>query len=603
MCMVLAMKKGRSCMGTISHVLPVEARKSFSWQRYLLDSVLACGGAMLITGVIYLFQLYPRIPNISIVYLFVVLALASTRGRYPAILASLVAFLSFDYFLVPPLYVFTINRVEEWIALFVFLVTAILTSQLAAALRERAEQASRRERETHILYDLVRVTNREGVPERQLHTIAQSVVDVLSSWGVHDCAILQPDTAGALQVQASAYQPVEQITLSSDEKAIASWVMNHGRTMGLYDDDLLVPSTSSRFMQRVLVQSTASGRVVRRSLRLIPLKMGQKVVGVLRLRVLDDPLKLIQEERLEEEHTNNRSPTSFFWTFLDQVTALIERARLQRENLRIEVLQRTDALRAALLSSISHDLRTPLTSIKAAASSLLQEDVEWDEEARHGFAQSIESETDRLNRLVGNLLDMSRIEDGALKPEKEEYSFTALIHDVLGRLEPLLEGRIVHTNLPDDLLLVELDYLQMDQVLTNLIENAVRYSPAESPIDVSARVEGEQIVWSVADRGPGIPPADLERVFDKFYRVLHGQRSSGYPMGSGLGLAVCKGLVEAHGGRIWAELRDGGGLIVLVVLPLGERDFESHTSNDASELQSNPATLHTRLPKLRTDVR
>jgi two-component system sensor histidine kinase KdpD len=304
-------------MSTIEHALPVEAHKSFPWQRYLLDSVLAVVGAMLVTGVIYLFQLYPRIPNISIVYLFVVLALASTRGRYPAILASLVAFLSFDYFLVPPLYVFTINRVEEWIALFVFLVTAILTSQLAAALRERAEQASRRERETHILYDLVRVTNHEGDPERQLHTIAQVVVDVLSSWGVHDCAILQPDAAGVLQVQTSAYQPVGQITLSSDEKAIAAWVMKHGRTMGLYDDDFLAPATSAGFLQRVLVQSTAAGRIVRRSLRLIPLKMGLKVVGVLRLRVLDDPRRLMREEGLEEEHTHSKAPTSFFWTFLD----------------------------------------------------------------------------------------------------------------------------------------------------------------------------------------------------------------------------------------------------------------------------------------------
>jgi two-component system sensor histidine kinase KdpD len=418
------------------------------------------------------------------------------------------------------------------------------------------------------------MTNREGVPERQFQAIAQAVVAVLSPWGVHDCAVLQPNAAGALQVQASAYQPVEQIILSSDEKAIAAWVMKHGRTMGLYDDDLLAPSTSARLRQRILVQSTAAGRAVHRSLRLIPLKMGQKVVGVLRLRVLDDPRRLMHEERLEEEHTHSKTPTSFFWTFLDQVTALIERARLQRENLRIEVLQRTDALRAALLSSVSHDLRTPLTSIKAAASSLLQEDVQWDEEARHGFALSIEREADRLNRLVENLLDMSRIEEGALRPEKEEYSLKALIQDVLVRLEPLLEGRLVRTQFPDDLLLVELDYLQIDQVLTNLLENAVRYTPSESPIDVSSQRDGEQVVMSVADRGPGIPQADRERVFDKFYRVLHGQHSAGYPTGSGLGLAVCKGLVEAHGGRIWAERRDGGGLIVFVVLPLGKQAHE-----------------------------
>lgn len=560
-------------MNIVEHVLPVETHHALPWRRYLLDSLLAFGGAMLVTAIIYVLQLYPRIPNISIVYLLVVLALASTRGRYASILASLVAFLAFDYFLVPPLYVFTINRLEEWIALFVFLVTAILTSQLAVALRERALMASRQERETRILYDLVRVTNREAEPERQFQTITQAVVDVLSSWGVYDCAILQPDAAGTLQVQASAYQPAEQITLSSDEKAIAAWVMTHGRTMGLYDDGALAPSTSPRFVQRVIVRSTAAGRAVGRSLRLIPLKLGEKVVGVLRLRVLEDPRGFLREERLEEEHAHSNAPTSFFWTFLDQVTALIERARLQRENLRIEVLQRTDALRAALLSSVSHDLRTPLTSIKASASSLLQEDVVWDEEARRGFAQAIEHEADRLNRLVGNLLDMTRIEDGALKPEKEEYSLTALIHDVLGRLDPLLKGREVRTHLPqNDLLLVELDYLQIDQVLTNLLENALRYTPAESPIEVSAHLNGGQVEISVADRGPGIPAHDLTRVFDKFYRVLNGQHPAGYPTGSGLGLAVCKGLVEAHGGRIWAELREGGGLVVFVVLPTGVRE-------------------------------
>lgn len=557
-------------MSTIEHIPPIEVSKARSWQQYTLDSVLALVGAMLVTGIIYAFQLYPRIPNISIIYLLVVIGLASTRGQYAAILASLVAFLSFDFFIVPPLYTFTISRAEEWIALFVFLVTAILTGQLASALRQRAEQAHRRERETRILYDLVRVANREEEPERQLHAIAQAIVDVFSSWGVHDCAILQPDATGTLRVQASAYQPVEEIKLSSDEKAIAAWVMTHGRSMGLYDDTALAHATSARFVQRVIVRSTVSGRAVQRSLRLIPLKVGQQVVGVLRMRVLEDPRQLMREERLEEERDHPNLRTAFFWTFLEQATSLIERARLRRENLRIELLQRIDVLRAALLSSVSHDLRTPLASIKAAASSLLQEDVQWDEEARRGFALSIEREVDRLDRLVSNLLDMSRIEEGALKPEKEWYAPSELIRDVLGRLQPLLRGRVVHTHVPEDLPPVELDYVQIDQVLTNLIENAVRYTPAESPIDVSVQREGSQIIMSVADRGPGIPPGDLERIFDKFYRVLDGQHRPGYPTGSGLGLAVSKGLVEAHGGRIWAENREGGGAIFSVTLPIGE---------------------------------
>ncbi len=148
-------------MSTVEHLLPIRQGKTRSWQQYLLDTVVAFVGTMLVTGFIAVFQLYPRIPNISIAYLLVILALASTRGRYASILASLVAFLSFDFFLVPPLYVFTVSSIEEWIALFVFLVTAILTSQLAVTLRQRVEQSHLRERETHTLYDLVRVTNRE----------------------------------------------------------------------------------------------------------------------------------------------------------------------------------------------------------------------------------------------------------------------------------------------------------------------------------------------------------------------------------------------------------------------------------------------------------
>jgi two-component system, OmpR family, sensor histidine kinase KdpD len=556
-------------MSTVEHLPPIEASKARSWQQYLLDTVLACAGAMLVTGFIYLLHLYPRIPNISIVYLLVILGLASTRGSYAAILASLVAFFSFDFFIVPPLYTFVIYHVEEWIALFVFLIDAILTGQLASALRQRAKDASRRERETRLLYDLVRMSNLEEEPERQLRAIAQAIVDVFSSWGVHDCAILQPDVSGTLRVQASAYQPVEQITLSSDEKAIASWVMTHGRSVGLYDDDSLAFSTSPHFVQRVIVRNTAAGSSVHRSVRLIPLKAGQQVVGVLRLRMLDDARKLGRKDSLEEEHDHPDARTAFFWTFLDQASSLIEHARLRRENLRIAVLQRTDALRAALLSSVSHDLRTPLASIKAAASSLLQEDVQWDDEARRSFARSIEHEADRLNRLVSNLLDMSRIEDGALKLEEEWYTLPELIQDVLGRLRPLLQGRVVRTDVPDDLPPVKLDYVMIDQVLTNLIENAVRYTPAGSPIDVSAKRAGEQVVISVADRGPGIPSAELERVFDKFYRVLNGRQNAGYPTGSGLGLAVSKGVIEAHGGRIWAEPREGGGVVFSMALPLG----------------------------------
>ena len=224
-----------------------------------------------------------------------------------------------------------------------------------------------------------------------------------------------------------------------------------------------------------------------------------------------------------------------------------------------------------LVSLAAHDLRTPLATMKAATSSLLSEDIQWDEEGRRSFLLSIERELDRLNRLVGNLLDLSRIEGNALKPNKEWYLIDELIRDGLDRLQPLLHDRAVQLRVLDTVPPVELDYLAIDQVLTNLIENAVSYTPAGSPIEISVQQIDDQVQFCVADRGPGIPAADLERIFDKFYRVLGMEREKSHHGGSGLGLTVCRVLVEAHGGRIWAANRADGGAIFSVSLPAGTK--------------------------------
>ncbi len=417
------------------------------------------------------------------------------------------------------------------------------------------------------------------------------------------------------------------MNLSPEEEAAAALVMTRGQIV-----DVHASPVDSLALENPLVSKSGSSVGRRHYVRMIPLNIGQRVVGVVRLLMLQCPqtdqrkhprlsstlealvsmgkskgsIELPLE--VEREHPNPR--TAFFWTFLDQAASIVERARLHRENLQVEVLQRTDALRAALLSSVSHDLRTPLSAIKAAASSLLQEDVQWDEETRRSFALDIEREADRLNRLVGNLLDMSRIEGGALKPEKEWYPIDELIHDVLDRMRFLLQDRDVRLFLPENLPPVELDYLQMDQVLTNLIENAIRYTPPRSPLEISVEVADGQMIISIADYGPGISANEKERIFDKFYRVLvqypqtlqypqTDQKQDSSPVsplhslaytgksersielvldsrrkgkeGSGLGLAVCRGLVEAHGGRIWVENRAGGrGAIFRFTLPVGK---------------------------------
>jgi len=563
-------------MKSIEHIFLLGVSKERRSVRIMVDTVLGATGALLGTFCIYYGQLYPKIPNISILYLLLVLALASTRGLYSAIITSIVAFLSFDYLLVSPRYTFSIAALEEWLALFIFLVTAMITGQLASALGQHAQQATERENETRVLYELVNATTNEEDLSKQLAIIVRSIVQVFAAVGVRDCAILLADANGKLLLMANACLPVAQVGLSPDEEVIAASAMSQRQIFDVYDEAAAHDIHRPFWFRRVIAATQASRRYV----RIVPLQSGQRSVGVVRLLMEGHAWPLSIERRGRAGHEDPHTETAFFWTFLDQATSVIEHARLRRESMQMELLQRTDALRSALLSSVSHDLRTPLASIKAAASSLLQDDVHWDEETKHSFVLAIENEADRLNRLVSNLLDMSRIEGGALKPEKEWYPLDELVHDVLGHMQFLLQGREIVTVLPDDLPPVELDYLQIDQVLTNLLENAACYTPATSPIEIAVEVADDNMLVSIADCGPGIPEDDLERIFDKFYRVSGTAREGLKLPGSGLGLAVCRGIIEAHGGRVWAEScaesraesRKEGGAIFRFTLPLRQME-------------------------------
>src|SRR5579864_418909 len=249
-------------MSTIEQIPQLPLQPGKHWQQYLVDSLLALGGSLIVTGIIYAFHLYPTIPNISIVYLLVILALASTRGRYAAILAAVVAFLSFDFFLVPPLYTFVIARSEEWIALFVFLATALVTSQLATVTRQSVEQARLREREATILYETGRVINSTDRLDEQLDSLALSFERVFSTWGVRECAILLPEHDGTLSIQADAPIRIESFLLSPDEMAAAQEVMIQGKMKEVQQ------SSSPTSGQNLL-------------LRLVPLKTGSQTLGVL----------------------------------------------------------------------------------------------------------------------------------------------------------------------------------------------------------------------------------------------------------------------------------------------------------------------------------
>ncbi len=555
-------------MKPFSDILFVGNVEGKLWRRYAIDTLLATFASAVITFFIFKAKLYPAIPNISFLYLLAVLGLASRRGLYAAIIASIAAFLLFDFLLTDPFFTFVITKMEEWLALFIFLVTAMITAQLASALRQRAEEAVQREKETRALYELVSATTNEASLERQLALVARAILTNFASVNVRDCAILLPDTRGNLQLQADACNAPDQMRLSSDEMKTAAIVLHEGKIIDLHSD--ISPSSATKTCNNRYTRFINANSKRSHYVRLIPLQMGPHIVGVVRL-LMEGRAHHLPIDRAKVGGEQYRQ-AAFFWTFLDQAASMIERARLHRETMEVELLRRTDALRSSLLSSVSHDLRTPLSSIKASASSLLQEDVQWDEEARRSFATTIEHQADRLNRLVGNLLDMSRIEGGALKPEREWYPLDELLQDVLNRMQGVLQGREVQLFLPGHLPPIKLDYLQIDQVVTNLLENAVRYTPANTPIEISAQVTHGQIEVSIADHGPGIPPYELTRIFDKFYRISGTTRKNTSIMGTGLGLAVCRGLIEAHGGRIWAENRPEGGAVFRFTLPMSDAE-------------------------------
>lgn len=242
-------------------------------------------------------------------------------------------------------------------------------------------------------------------------------------------------------------------------------------------------------------------------------------------------------------------------TFASQGALALERAHLVLTETRTKVLEESDRLKSALLSSVSHELRTPLATIKAAATSLQSEAVHWDSDARRDLLAAIEEETDQLNRLVGNLLDMSRIEAGALHLQRKWNALDEIVAGVLTRLRPSAHQHQIEIDIPDDLPLLPVDYVLMEHVFSNLISNSLKYAPPDTVIRLSAQVQDDPFVRvQVRNQGPHVPEEHLERIFDKFYRVTAADRVTG----TGLGLSICKGIVEAHGGRIWAEnLPDG----------------------------------------------
>jgi two-component system sensor histidine kinase KdpD len=481
-----------------------------------------------------------HIANVSMLYLLAVLATAVLFGSGPAVLASVAAFLVFNFFFVEPVHTFAVAEPAEWVALLLFLATAVITGQLAASQIRRADEAKRREREAVVLYDVARLMSESdlgpampAVAER-LHRelgVAGVAIDLSGSPGLG--TVISGDISlpsGTTAVSASRARILREGSAPTGEQRAGpgSWV------------SVVPPRSFGRSKE------TADRLFV------VPVMAGARRVGTITLaRTPVGPKFGGTESRL-------------FAAVATQLGQAFERERLRNEALEAEVLRRSDELKSSLLNAVSHDLRTPLASIVASAGSLRQEDVTWTADDRREFIETIQNEARRLNAIIENLLDFSRMESGILRPKKTWYDFGALVDDVLGRLRQVTTGHDVVVEIPEELSPVELDYVEIDQVLSNLIENAAKYVPPGREIRISARRVGGDLEVEVADRGPGLPPGSLPRLFDPFYRDDGASRGA---RGSGLGLAIARGFVEAHGGRIRAENRPGGGARFVFTLP------------------------------------
>ncbi len=488
--------------------------------RYLLSLALVAFSTIL--GLLVRGDLEPT--NLVMLYLATVVISAIFLGRGPSLLAAVAGVLAFDFFLVPPYLTLAVSDTQYIITFVVLLIVSLVISTLTAQGREQAEAAIRRESQTSSLYDL----GRDLTSATDLTDVLRIIISHIGQAFGREVAIFLPENGHLRLFSNSAdYQPDE------NELAVAAWAYEYDQPAGRGTDTL--PAASIRCQ---------------------PLRTSNGLVGVLGVRPKETGNFLTTEQR------------QTLAAFTNQAALAIERATLAEQAQRAELLQATEKLQTALLNSISHDLRTPLVSITGALTSLDEQSRSLNEENRKSLILTAREEADRLNRLVGNLLSMTRIESGAIKLHLEPGDIQDVVGTALEQLGKRVANHQVQANIPTDYPLVPMDFTLMVQVLVNVLENAVKYSPENSLIEISADLLDGKARLQIADRGVGVPPDDLVRIFDKFYRVQRPESVSG----TGLGLSISKGIIEIHHGTIYANVRDGGGTVVTIELPLRQKE-------------------------------
>lgn len=483
--------------------------------------VAALGWVAAATAIGLLLRAELKTIDVAMLYLLAVVVVSGRYARGPAVATSLLSIAVFDYCFVPPFYTFSVSDAGYVLTFAVMLLIALAMSRLTSRIREQAIASRGREERTAALYALSRDLAAAPDADALGRIIASRARETFGG----PAAVLIPGAGGDLRWPADTPAPDD----AEKELGVARWSLAHGRAAGRGTDTL--PAAQHLF---------------------VPLAASDRTVGVL---AIDNP----DPARLREPEQRR-----LLDAFAGQAGLALERARLADASRRTQVEMEAERLRTSLLSSLSHDLRTPLGAIEGAATTLLDTGTDLAPGTRRDLAQTVVEESQRMTRLVGNLLNMIRVETGSLQAEKEWQPLEEVVGVALIRMADKLKAHRVTTDLPADLPLVPIDGLLIEQVLVNLLENAAKYTPAGTEITIQARAEADAVIVEVADRGPGIPEGEEERIFDKFHRLPGGAAAGGV----GLGLTICRGIVAAHGGGISATRRAGGGAIFRIRLPL-----------------------------------
>lgn len=486
-------------------------------RNYLL-SVLMVGLATAVAGLAFR---RTELADIVMAYLLGIVLVATRFGRGPSLLASILSVAAFDFIFVPPYFTFVVTDFRHVGTFSVMLLVGLVIGNLTERIRAQARLARAREQRTQALFRLGQELARSA---GSASLVALAIQNVGTQFQGH-AVVLLPDAAGRLEA------PAHPLTfpLGDQERGVAQWVYEHGDAAGL--GTLTLPGARATYL---------------------PLRGSRGPLGVMGV-LPDDTAQWMEPDRHQ-----------LLEAFANQTALALERALLAEQGAADRRRAEEERLRNALLSSVSHDLRTPLGVITGAVSTAL-ETPDLPESSRRELLLSAQEEAQRLHRLVSNLLDITRLESGVLDLRREWVPLEEVIGAALNRRELGTESARVRAHLPADLPLVALDPVLMEQVVVNLVDNALKYSPPGSPVDLKAWAAGKSLTLSVADQGPGLAPGEEDRIFEKLFR---GEAAPGRP-GAGLGLAICRGIVAAHGGRIQAVNHPQGGAQFLVSLPLG----------------------------------